>query len=151
MYAKSLGREEISHEDVEAMIEPNITLKVFDLTDALATRNAKKVINIFNAFVSGGEDLFLVFNMIIYQIRNMLIIEDLINMGKKGEIVKLSGLHPFVVKKIEYSLGKFKKGELVSFYRNLGEIDWQVKTGQTQIETALDMLFVDFCKSDKIS
>jgi DNA polymerase-3 subunit delta len=150
LYVKSINQTEITEENVEKLIEPNITLKIFDLTDALASRNGKKVIGIFNDFVRAGEDLFLVFNMIIYQVRNMLIVEDLINLGKKNDIAKLSGLHPFVVKKIEYSLSKFQKGELVSFYARLGDIDWQIKTGRSEIETALVMLFVDFCKSDKI-
>lgn len=150
LYVKSLNKSEITEKDIEKLIEPNITLKIFDLTDALANRNKKKALEIFNDFVRAGEDLFLVFNMIIYQVRNMLIVEDLVKLGKKNDVAKISGLHPFVVKKIEYSLPKFKKGELVSFYQRLGDIDWQIKTGRADIETALVMLFVDFCKSDKM-
>jgi len=151
LFIKSEDRKEIKTGDVELMIEPNLNLKIFDLTDALALRNTQKVISLFQSMLKKGEDVFMIFNMIIYQLRNMLIVEDLIKRQvQRNELAKKAGLHPFVITKTEQSLRKFRAGEIVKFYNSLKETDWKVKSGQIELESAMDLLLVEFCESGKI-
>ncbi len=143
-------RTEITVDDVELLVEPNIDLKIFDLTDALAAKNSKRAINLLDAFMKKNEDLMRVFNLVIYQIRNMLVIKDLLLRGEKNNIAKVAGLHPFVVQKTEQSLRKISAAELILFYQQLEEFDFAIKTSRIEIENALVLLFVNFCKNGKM-
>jgi len=149
-YALANDRKEISADDVEKLVEPNLELKVFDLTDALATKNSSVAIEKLNDFIRNGEDLMMVFNLVIYQLRNMIVIKDLTE-RKETNIAKTSGLHPFVVKKTLASVQKISLEELKKFYRKLEDFDAALKTSEIEIEDALVLLFVDFCKNDKIN
>lgn len=148
-FAQAQSRTEISAEDIELLVEPNINLKIFDLTDALAARNSVRAIQLLDAFIQNDEDLMMVFNLVIYQFRNMIVIKDLIE-RKERDIGKSAGLHPFVVRKTEQAVRKIEQGQLVSFYRQLEDYDYGVKTGKLGVEDALILLFVDFCKNGKM-
>lgn len=148
-FAVSEGRGEISTDDIDLLVEPNVDLKIFDLTDALAARNSTRAILLLNTFIQNNEDLMMVFNLVIYQARNMLIIKDLLA-RRESNIAKAAGLHPFVVQKTTQSLRQISFDELISFYQQLEEMDFALKSGRIEIENALVLLFVNFCKSDKI-
>jgi len=149
-YIVAESRVEIIPEDIDLLVEPNINLKIFDLTDALATRNSARAIQLLNAFIQNNEDLMMVFNLVIYQFRNMLVIKDLLERREKN-ITKTASLHPFVVQKTIQSLRKISFEELASFYQQLEEMDFALKSSRIEIENALVLLFVDFCKSDKMN
>ena len=140
-YTRYLGRDEILPEVVVALVEPVSSIKIFDLTDAIADRRLDRAFSILGKMRQAGEDEAMIFNMIIFQLRNMLIIESL------GSNSSQSSLHPFVVKKILVSFRKFKTGEVKKFYHELAELDWKIKTGILEFGTAVDILVANFCKS----
>ena len=109
-FATSEKRNEITIDDIEQLVEPNIELKIFDLTDALAAGNSKRAIELLNAFIKNGDDLMMVFNLVIYQFRNMIIVKDLADRGERN-IAKSAGLHPFVVRKTEAAVRKISLEE----------------------------------------
>lgn len=149
-YAAAESRVEIAPEDVDLLVEPNINLKIFDLTDALATQNSTRTIQLLNAFIQNNEDLMMVFNLVVYQFRNILVIKDLL-LRHETNIAKVAGIHPFVVQKTTQSLRKISFDELASFYRQLEEMDFALKSSRIEIENALVLLFVNFCKNDKMA
>ena len=82
--------------------------------------------------------------MINFQLRNLLIIKDLIE--KKTpyySILKESGLHPFVAKKTFQQAGKFSIEELKKIYQKLFQADLDIKTGKVDGQTALDLLIAE--------
>ena len=149
-FATAQKHDEISLDDVEQLVEPNIELKIFDLTDALAARNSRRAIELLHSFMKNGDDMMMVFNLVIYQFRNMIIVKDLAQRGE-GNIAKTAGLHPFVVRKTEAAVRKISLEELAYFYRQLEDYDSALKSSEIEVENALVLLFVGFCKSGKIS
>jgi DNA polymerase-3 subunit delta len=143
---KASKRAQIEVEDVDRLIEPNNNYKIFDLTDAIAQKNANKAIFILYAFKKIGEDDYRIFNLIIHQIRTMLIVSDLSASMTADQIAKEAGLHPFVVKKTLINLKNFSNEELEKMYFNLGEIDWKSKSGLADIAVMTELLIVDFCR-----
>ncbi len=140
-YTLYLGRAEVSPETVRDLIDPVDNVKIFDLTDAIADRRLGQAFSILNKMRKSGQDEAMIFNMIIFQLRNMLIIESL------GSNASQSGLHPFVVKKTLGSLRKFRPGEIKKFYSDLAELDWKIKNGILEFSTAVDLSVANFCKS----
>jgi DNA polymerase-3 subunit delta len=147
LFVQSQGRKKIEVNDVEKLVEPNNNFKIFDLTDAIAAKNAKKALQVLYAFRKSGEDEFKIFNLIIHQIRTMLVVNDLLRRKfSSDQIAKEAGIHPFVAKKTTSSLRGFSGERLFVMHNQLLETDWQVKSGQLDMISSLEMLIVDFCQ-----
>jgi DNA polymerase III delta subunit len=101
------------------------------MVDALGQRNRSRAIQLFNQHIKKGEDESHLFSMFIYQIRNLIKV-------KSGPMAKLD-MHPFVIKKTNQQARNFSFEDLKKIYQKLLEIDLDVKTGKTDIKTALEM------------
>lgn len=141
LIALSKGEKEITADMIEENVEANNNFKIFDLTDAIAVKNSKKALEVLSAFEKEGDDAIRILSLIIYQIRTMLIVDDL-KVLTADKIAKEAAIHPFVVKKTLSALAKFNSVRLKAIFRYLGEIDWQIKSGQIDPEVALDLLVV---------
>ena len=145
-FVKYQQRSLILEGDVENLVDPINNFKIFDLTDCLAERNIARVIKIYYMMLKGGEDEIKVFNMIVYHIRNMILVNS-VSKNSEYEIAKITSLHPYVVKKIMVSLRKFEDGKVRQVYKRLSELDWKIKTGFMSTSVAVDLLLVDFQRS----
>lgn len=142
MHASQRGAGEITQADVELMVVSESLPGVFDLTEAIGSKDAKRALTILHQSLNGGEEEMKLFNMIISHYRKMLIIDDLLAEHKSPEISKI---HPFVIKKIESTLRKFRKNEVKRNYLMLQDIDVRIKSGKIDAKTALDCFVADCC------
>jgi len=86
--------------------------------------------------------------MIIFQFRNLLIIKSLIEEGRPYySFNKLSGIHPFVIKKGMVLAQKFTIGELKKIYQKIFKVDFDIKRGRVEPIIAIDLLIGDICLS----
>jgi len=117
--------------DVELLIKPEIDLNIFELIDAMGYKNKVKALKLFNQHLERGADEFYILSMIVYQLRNLLLV-------KSTPIAKLK-LHPFVIKKSLQQVRNFTWDELKKIYYQLMTIDLRAKTGKTDINSALEL------------
>lgn len=143
-YHKATGNE-ITKKEVALMTEPINTLKIFDLTDAIAEKNEKRAITILERFLKDGEEEIKIFGLMVYQFRTMLMIDSFRGMPAK-EIATRTGIHPFVVQKNLPLLSGFSSKKLYDFYLHLHETDWAMKSGKIEPGLALPLLIVEFCE-----
>ena len=135
-YNKNIGLEE-----VRLLIRSNIETDIFATIEAIAGKNKKKALNLLHKHIDKGDSPLYLLSMINYQFRNLLIIKDLIERKVPYQIIaKKSGLHPFVIKKAYYSVQQFTFLELKKIYQKIFQIDLEIKTGQIEPATALDLL-----------
>ena len=86
-----------------------------------------------------GNDPYYLISLIAGQFRNLLSVKDLSERGiTQAEIVKKTGLHPFVVRKTMNQIAKFKTEELKLQYRAVLDMEIKSKTG---ISSFTDSLF----------
>ncbi len=123
-------RGEVSIEDVGLLVNQTKELNIFDLMDAIASRNSKRSIELLYLNLASSADPYYLMSMITGQFRNLLSIKDLNENGfSQVEIVKKTGLHPFVVRKTQAQINNFRIDELKIKYKNLLEIDVNAKRG----------------------
>lgn len=86
-----------------------------------------------------GEDPFYLLSMYFYQFRNLVKVKPLAekNMSPQDIATRLK-MHPFVARKSLEQARNFSWGKLKSLYKNLCQIDFEAKTGKTDIQLALD-------------
>lgn len=142
-FVLSAGRDRVNVKDVDLFIEPANGYRIFDLTDAVAAKNINKAMKVLYLFRKDGEESLKIINLIITQLRNMLVVKDLID---RKEPTSTLGLHPFVIKKTIESIRSFDKKTLYKIYQNLYEYDYKIKNGSIEPDLALEMIVVDFCE-----
>ncbi len=131
----------IKKEDVELMIRPKIENDIFRTVEAIAKKDKSLALSLLQKHVDSGDNVLYLLAMVAYQFRNLLVIKDL--MEKKNsyeQIIKKSGLHPFVVKKNYYLCNQFSMAQLKKIYQQIFEADCNIKTGKIEPELALELL-----------
>lgn len=134
----------IAAPDVDLLVRAKIENDIFKTIDAIAAKNKKVALGLLHNHLQQGDAPLYLLSMICFQFRNILGIRDL--MEKKnsyGDIVRKSGLHPFVVKKSYLQAQKFNFRQLKKIYRDILSADFSIKTGKIEPETALDLLLAE--------
>ncbi len=134
----------LTETDLEKMVKAQIQSNIFQTIEALLSQNKKLALDLFHQQIEKGEDVFYVFSMYIYQIRNLLKIADAWQNGNPDPraIAVQTKLHPFVVQKSLSQIRQTSLEKLKKIYQDLEKIDQQVKTGQTDLVLALDRFIV---------
>ncbi len=133
--------EAINPEDIDLLVKAKIDVNIFKTLDALAQRDKKTALKLLHEHLEQGENEIYLFSMLIYQLRTLLKLKDLIEKGTPfHSLAKQSKLHPFVIKKSSQQLRNFSMDQLKKIYYRLLEIDLQIKTGRIDGLTSLDLL-----------
>lgn len=144
LFRLAKNQTEITISDIDEMVESEHDQNVFDFIDALGARNAKLALKYLQNLLLGGKNENYILSMIVYQFRNMLVVQDLIVSGiARNLIPKESELHPFVVGKTIRVLNNFDLPLLKRVYLRLQQTDIDIKTGKIEPRLALEKLLAD--------
>ncbi|MFZ0545033.1 MAG: DNA polymerase III subunit delta [Candidatus Promineifilaceae bacterium] len=135
------GQGVIDTDDVSLLCPYVAEASIFDLVDALGERKGKTAAQLLNKKYREGTDPFYLFAMFIRQFRLLIQVKEMDEGGgQTAEIAKTLKLHPFPTGKLHQQSKNFSLGQLEQIYERLLEIDVGVKTGRTDMVTALDLL-----------
>jgi len=133
------NKGEISGEDVDALVKSKIDTDIFKTVDALARGDKKTALKMLHDHLENGEDPFYLLSMYFYQFRNLVKVKPLAEKNMPShEIASKLKMHPFVARKSLEQARNFSWEKLKKLYNNLCEIDFESKTGKTDIALALD-------------
>ncbi|MEI6144092.1 MAG: DNA polymerase III subunit delta [Candidatus Berkelbacteria bacterium] len=144
LFRLAQNQTEISEDDINQMVESENDQNIFDFIDALGARNSRLALKYLHNLLLGGKNENYILSMIVYQFRNMLIVQDLISRGVvRNQIPAEAELHPFVVGKTIRVLNNFDLPLLRRIYLRLQQTDLDIKTGRIDPRLALEKLLVD--------
>jgi len=134
-------REQITAADVQRLSPYAAEANMFDLVDALGNRNGRLAAQLLQQKLAEGAEPFLVFSMVIRQFRLLLQVKELLGEGgNPAAVSKALRIHSFVAGKLCQQSNRFTLDLLEQIYHKLLQIDVDVKTGQNDLVTALNML-----------
>ncbi|MDO5047262.1 MAG: DNA polymerase III subunit delta [Anaerococcus sp.] len=140
-------KEVIEKEDVEDQLRKILNLNIFNLTDALSSKDTKKALETYLYMKNDGEDIFMIYYMIIRQVRNLLGIKLLTDKGfNDSSIRKYLGLSPFELKKDRGFVRNFTSKELFTIHQRLYKMDLRQKSGDFDMDRELIILIGKFSK-----
>jgi DNA polymerase-3 subunit delta len=135
------GQDTIEPDDVALLCPYVAEASIFDLVDALGERKGKAAAQLLHKKFREGTDPFYLFAMFIRQFRLLIQVKESAEHGQSPpEIAKTLKLHPFPTGKLHAQSQNFTLPQLEQIYAHLLDIDIGVKTGRTDMETALDLL-----------
>jgi DNA polymerase-3 subunit delta len=134
----------IDHETLELLVSPQIEVDIFKTIDAIAAKNKKLALFLINKHLAKGDNPLYLFSMINFQFRNLLAVKELLEKREPFyNILKISQLHPFFLKKLCFLANKFTLAELKRIYQKIFQADFEIKTGKIKAEQILDLLIVE--------
>jgi DNA polymerase-3 subunit delta len=128
----------VSETDVDLLTTGDLSLNIFDLIDAVASKSRTTAIELLYKELASGRDPYYILTMITYQFRNLLTVKDLSQKASTAAyIAKKSRLHPFVIKKTIVQSNKMNLEGLKRNYADLMRIDVQSKRGVVNLSDEL--------------
>jgi len=140
LYSKSFPENPtIQTAEVDLLVKPNFESNIFELIDAVATKNKRKSLRLLRQFLDAGENEIYILTMLSRQIRNIVLVkfEPKIN---EDILVKKLGIHPYVAKKSITQARGFDKKEILLLYQNLRSADLALKSGANPATTMENFL-----------
>jgi DNA polymerase-3 subunit delta len=140
-----VGQERvISRDDVQRLVSYVREASIFDLVDAVGTRNTKLALQLTEKMIDDGNHPLYILHMIARQIRILLQTKELMARGTQpGDIRALLGLHPYVVKKAQAQAPNFTITQLEDLLHRLLDVDVAIKTGQMDKLLALELFLTE--------
>jgi DNA polymerase III subunit delta len=132
----------ITPEDVQLLSPYAAEVNVFDLVDALGNRNGRRAAELLQKKLEEGEEPFIIFSMFVRQFRLLLQVKEVVDGGVRTPtaVAQELKIHQFVAGKLIQQSQSFSLPQLEQIYSHLLDIDVRVKTGQTDMITALHLL-----------
>ncbi len=133
----------IEADDVEVLVAPGGQSNIFEMVDALATRNKTTALKQLHALLE-EQDALPLFGMIVRQFRLLIQAREILDeRGTAATIQQELGQARFVADKLYLQAQRFSMEELEGIYRHLLEIDEAMKTSQMPNDLALDLLVAE--------
>ena len=131
----------IDVEDVILLSPYAAEASIFDLVDALGSRQAATAATLLQKKLAEGAEPFYLFSMFVRQFRLLIQVKEMAEAGERpaGMAAQLR-MPPFVVDKLAQQAQGFTLPQLEQIYGRLLEIDVQTKTGQADMLTSLHLL-----------
>lgn len=140
-------REVIEKKDIDEIVTVEITNQIFDMISAMAAKNQKKAMELYDHLLALKEPPMRILFLIARQFHQMLLAKDMKSLGKSsGEIGKAAGLSPYIAEKYARQAGSFKKETLIANLEECALTEEKVKMGQWKDQVAVEMLIIKFSK-----
>lgn len=137
----TLGREVVTEEDVEAICTTQVTNKIFDMISAIANRQTKKAMDLYEDLLTLKEPPMRILFLIARQFNQILQVGDLMGKGMdKSTIASKLKLAPFVAGKIMIQARSFTKEQIFSYVNLCVDAEESVKTGKLSDRLAVELL-----------
>ena len=135
------GREPIEPRDVTLLCPYVAESSIWDMVDAIGSRHSRTAAQLMHKKLTEGADPFYLFSMVVRQFRLLIQVKDLAEGGQSPvDIAKTLKIHSFPAGKLHAQSKNFTMAQLEQIYAHLLEMDVGVKTGRTDMVTALELL-----------
>ncbi len=133
--------KEITKKDIDLIVIKKIDSNIFDLIDAIISKNKEKSLKIYNEMMNFGEDIFKIFVSLSNQIRLIYQVKVLKNLTNEEIAEKLKLKNVKQVMALRYKIDKYTSSELTSYLHKLSIIDEELKLGKS-IDTIVFPTFI---------
>ena len=138
-----IDRSEIKEEDIEAVCANWLTSRIFAMTDAIASQDQKRAINLYYDLLALKEPPAKILALITRQFNIMLQVKEMVeNRRDKGQIASAVGLAPFLVGKYSSWAASYSYKELKEALELCASNDEAVKTGKLDYIISVEMVII---------
>lgn len=126
----------ITKEMIDKVCSKTLNAKIFDVLDFIIGRKKKQAVSELDNLLKQKESIIKIYIMLYKQYKQLYQIKLLKKKGEK-DIAGILGIHPFVVKKLLYSVDKYSEEELKNIIYAFDDYDFKTKNGDIDFEIGL--------------
>lgn len=123
--------KEITKNDIDLITVKRIDSNIFDLIDAIISKNKEKSLKIYENMTNYGEDIFKIFVSLSNQIRLIYQVKTLKNLTNDEIADKLKLKNVKQVAALRYKIDKYTSSELLDYLHRLSIMDEELKLGKS--------------------
>ena len=140
----TLGRDIITEEDIDAVCITQVTNKIFDMITAIANRQTRKAMDLYEDLLTLKEPSMRILFLIARQFNQILQVKELMGRGMdRSTISSKLKLQPFVTGKVMAQAKTFTKEQILSYVNLCVDAEESVKTGKLQDRLAVELLIAN--------
>lgn len=141
------GKNFIESQDVEQICTLQITGKIFEMINAVVSKQTKKALDMYYDLLSLKEPPMRIIFLITRQFNIMLKVKSMVNSKKsKSEIASSCKIPPFVAGKYMTQVSQFTTDGLKEIVTKCIEAEENVKTGLINDKLSVELLLSEFCR-----
>jgi len=145
LFAYTLGREEITREDVLAVTSTTTTSKIFDMMAHIANRQQKKALDLYYDLLTLKEPPMKILALLTRQFNLVMQAKELERHGQNNAAIgKKIGLPAFVVGKYCNQGKHFTAERLMEMLTQCAKTEEAAKTGKMTDVIGVELLIIDF-------
>lgn len=133
---------------IDSSMTDNTDTNIFNFLDAISSKNTNRALIEYNNLHSLNEPVNKILYMFIRQVRNLIRYKELSQAGyNKNDIMKEMNIKSYEFGKVaSYSKNFISNDFLYKFYKNLLEVDINLKTTSIPENILMEMLIIEFTK-----
>lgn len=145
LFSYTLGQTEITIQDIDEICTTQVTNKIFDMVESVATKQQKRALDYYYDLLALKEPPMRILYLLSRQFKLLMEVKDLSGRGyDKPQIAKTAGLHPFVAGKYIQQCRSFSKEELRSIMEEAANTEEMVKTGRLNDRMSVELFIVKY-------
>lgn len=145
LFSYTLGKKEITAEDIAAVCTAQITNKIFDMVEAVAAKQQKKALDYYYDLLALKEPPMRILYLLSRQFRLLLEVKELMKQGyDKAQVAKTAKLHPFAAGKYMKQCRDFSRAQLKEIMEAAAEYEELVKTGRLNDRMSVELFIVKY-------
>ena len=139
-----LEDKNITNNDIDDLVIPNIEEDIFALTDSVINKNIDKSITLYNKFMDKNYEPVYIIGLLGNQFTLLYQVKKLYNMGKNNNyIASILGVHPYRVKLAIQNSYYYTEEDLIKYIYKLGNLDKDIKTGNIDKTLGLELFLIN--------
>lgn len=148
----ALKKDVVTKSDIDAVCTTQISVKIFDMIDAISAKNQKKTLDSYYELIAAKEPPMRILYMITRQFNLMLQAKELSGRGMvKDQVAKAMGVQGFIAGKSIQQAKNFTMPELKAGLAESVKIEQMIKSGQMDENIGVEMLLIKYSYSDKVT
>jgi DNA polymerase-3 subunit delta len=138
-------REIIDRSDIDEIITVEITNHIFEMITAMASKNQKKAMALYDQLLALKEPPMRILFLIARQFQLMAQMKDMKELRKSSkEMGSAGGLSPFIAEKYAKQAESFSRKQLLANLEECALAEEMAKTGQWIDRVAVELLIIKF-------
>ncbi len=129
---------EINADDVEKMVTKSTEFQIYELTEALARKNSKKVYEILEILKSRKDEFRMLHALIYKHFRRLFFVS--ITKESRSDLAKMLGVQEYAITKAQEQARLFSKRQLKEINDICIKLDYDLKNSNITVNNAIDLL-----------
>lgn len=138
LYLKARGQTKLELLDLDILTPYEQEVKIWDLTDAVCSRNKTRTLELLDSLITGPESYPLIFSAILKQLKQIYLAQKFAR--DRERFMKVLALKPYTYSKLVSFARGFTATQIKTLYSKLVNLDFAVKQSKINVELGLDLL-----------